>query len=158
MTSSLGGKYFLKMTIQEMIIPRAWRRFLEATPSRFCRDFGFLVAFVVAGFGVWSPVSGVSIRWPYLIVAVAVLGTTLIYPPLLRPLAGLWRALALLMHMLVSPVVLFILYYCVLASVGLVLSAVGWDPLRLKKEGKVTSYWVERDPPGPSPDSFKRQF
>jgi hypothetical protein len=29
--------------------------------------------------------------------------------------------------------------------------------LRIKKQ-HVNSYWIERDPPGPNPESFKDQF
>ena len=36
--------------------------------------------------------------------------------------------------------------------------ALGKDPLRRRFDRDATSYWIERDPPGPEPDSMKRQF
>jgi hypothetical protein len=31
-------------------------------------------------------------------------------------------------------------------------------PLRLKRDGKAASYWIERRPPGPAPDSLHQAF
>jgi hypothetical protein len=32
------------------------------------------------------------------------------------------------------------------------------DPLRLKRDPAARSYWIQRDPPGPAPESLKHQF
>jgi hypothetical protein len=34
----------------------------------------------------------------------------------------------------------------------------GKDPLRLRFDRQAKSYWIERHPPGPDPDSMKNQF
>jgi hypothetical protein len=34
----------------------------------------------------------------------------------------------------------------------------GKDLLRLKRDASAKSYWIERDPPGPEPQSMTRQF
>jgi hypothetical protein len=34
----------------------------------------------------------------------------------------------------------------------------GHDPLRLRFEPRATSYWLERRPPGPAPETMTRQF
>jgi hypothetical protein len=34
----------------------------------------------------------------------------------------------------------------------------GKNPLPLKPDPAAKSYWIERDPPGPSPQNMKHQF
>ena len=34
----------------------------------------------------------------------------------------------------------------------------GKDPLRLRREPDAPSYWIVRDPPGPTPESMSDQF
>jgi hypothetical protein len=41
---------------------------------------------------------------------------------------------------------------------GLLMRACGRDPLRLKPDPEASTYWVERDPPGPKPESMIHQF
>jgi hypothetical protein len=34
----------------------------------------------------------------------------------------------------------------------------GKDPLRRRFDRDAVTYWIERDPPGPAPDTMTRQF
>jgi hypothetical protein len=34
----------------------------------------------------------------------------------------------------------------------------GKDPLRLRLDRDAVTYWIERNPPGPPPDTMPRQF
>ena len=45
-----------------------------------------------------------------------------------------------------------------IVSVGLLARLFGKDLLSLKRDAAATSYWIKRDPPGPSPGSLTRQF
>jgi len=38
------------------------------------------------------------------------------------------------------------------------LRVLGKDLLRLKRDPKAGSYWIEREPPGPAPGSMSKQF
>ncbi len=42
--------------------------------------------------------------------------------------------------------------------IGLVMRAFGKDFLRLKLDRNTSSYWIERTPPGPPPQSMRNQF
>jgi hypothetical protein len=57
-----------------------------------------------------------------------------------------------------QPVVLAILFYAVVTPMGVIMRALGKDPLRLKREASDPSYWITREPPGPQPDSMSDQF
>ena len=61
------------------------------------------------------------------------------------------------MGKVVSPIVLGVLFFLVITPVALVMRLVGRDALKIRKQN-VNTYWVDRLPPGPEPESFKEQF
>jgi hypothetical protein len=63
-----------------------------------------------------------------------------------------------LLHRVVSPVVLGILFFLVATPTAVVMRLMGKDPLRLDWDEGAASYWIERDPSGPAPENFDRQF
>ena len=84
--------------------------------------------------------------------------SALVVPRVLRPLNRAWTRLGLLLGRIVTPVVLFLLFVVAFVPLGLILRLRGLDPLRLELEPDKETYWIERDPPGPSPDTLVRQF
>jgi hypothetical protein len=70
----------------------------------------------------------------------------------------LWLKFGLLLNSIVSPVVMALLFYLVITPLALIMRTLGKDPLRLKYDAKVSSYWILRAPPGPSPETIKNQF
>lgn len=82
---------------------------------------------------------------------------TLAAPAVLTPLNRLWFQLGLLLGKIVGPLVLGSIFFLLLTPVSLVVRAFGRDELRMKKRA-VSSYWVDREPPGPAPESFQNQF
>jgi hypothetical protein len=77
-------------------------------------------------------------------------------PAWLAPLSRGWMALGNLLHRLLSPVVLALLFVAVIWPVGLLMRLAGNDPLRLKRAGAKESYWLAHDPL--AKDHFTRQF
>jgi len=132
----------------------------EAVQGSSDRSFGFVMA---AFFGLVAlfpllhgPLS--SIRWWALAIAAAFLAFALLWPAALRPLNRAWLKLGLLLSKVVSPIVLMILFYTTVTPIGLLMRWAGKDPLRLRRDRAAASYWIPREPPGPSPDSMKQQF
>jgi len=122
------------------------------------RAFGLVFAaffLIVALLPLWS---GRGVRLWSLGVAALFLALALTIPAVLAPLNRAWTAFGNLLHRIVSPVALAILFYLVVAPTGLVMRLLGKDPLRLKLDPAARSYWLERKPPGPSADSLKDQF
>jgi len=66
-------------------------------------------------------------------------------------------ALGHLLGRIVSPIVLGLIFFVLITPVALFGRVAGRDPLRLKPRA-ISSYWVKREPAGPTPDSFKNQF
>jgi hypothetical protein len=89
---------------------------------------------------------------------VAFVVVALVRPGLLGPLNRLWFKLGMLLHRIVSPVVMGVLFYLVITPFALVMRVLGKDQLLLKYEPKVRSYGIRRVPPGPSPETIKNQY
>ncbi len=122
------------------------------------RSFGLVFAGLWALLGCWPLVRGHPPRWWSLAVAAAFLLPALLHPRALAPLNRLWLRLGLLLHACLSPVVMALLFFATVTPMGLLLRALGKDPLRLRFDRDARTYWIERRPPGPSPESMPRQF
>jgi len=122
------------------------------------RSFGFVFAAVFAAIGILPLLFGGQVRVWSLAVGATFLLIALAYPSVLAPLNRLWLRFGLLLHKIVSPIVLGIMFYLVITPIGLLMRAFGKDPLRLAFDKQSSSYWIERVPPGPPPESFKDQF
>ena len=79
-------------------------------------------------------------------------------PQALRHPLRAWLAFGMLLGRIVSPVVLAIMYYLLIAPVAAIGRWTGRDELRLKRAAHLTSYWIDREAPGPTAESFHRQF
>lgn len=122
------------------------------------RSFGVVFAAFFAIIGLLPLVSGGRVHLWALALGGIFLFFGLVFPSALAPLNRLWAKFGLLLHKIVSPIMLGIIFYLVITPIGLLLRLFGKDPLRLKFDRAAKSYWIPRDPPGPAPESFKDQF
>ena len=96
--------------------------------------------------------------WPWtLLAAVLFLVAAWFRPSSLHTLNRLWMKLALLLHKIVNPIVMGLLFYGTILPTGLVMRLRGRDLLRLKREPDAESYWIARTP-GPAPETMRDQF
>ena len=63
-----------------------------------------------------------------------------------------------LLHRFTSPLILGALFFLVITPTGLIMRALGKRPLGLRFDRAAKTYWLKREPPGPSGESFKDQF
>lgn len=92
------------------------------------------------------------------IVSAVFAAVAYIAPTLLGPLNWFWTRLGLVLHKIVSPLVLGVMFFLVISPMGLVMRLFGKDPLRLRLDKTTLTYWLDRNPPGPKPDSLPNQF
>jgi hypothetical protein len=130
----------------------------EAVHGSSNRSFGLVFSGVFALIGLLPLIVGGAARLWAVVLAVAFLIVALACPAVLAPLNRLWMAFGLLLHRIVSPIVLGIMFFGVITPMGLLMRALGKDPLRLRLDKAAGSYWIERTPPGPAPETFKDQF
>jgi len=100
---------------------------------------------------------GVAYPWEFGLAAVTAV-VTIARPEWLAPLNRLWMKFGELMHRVVSPVVLGVIFYGVFTPIGLVMRMAGRDSMKRKFKAAAPTYWIERDPPGPPAESFRDQF
>jgi hypothetical protein len=129
----------------------------EVKPSSD-RSFGLVVAsfFLIVGF--WPLLRAQPIRWWALGVAAVFALLALLWTAALAPLNRLWVKLGALLYKVVSPVVMALLFYVTVTPIALLMRLLGKDPLRLRRDPDAASYWIDRTPPEPSPESMKNQF
>jgi hypothetical protein len=93
-----------------------------------------------------------------LVVGGGLVATALVAAARLAPLNRLWTRLGLLLARIVNPIVLALIYVMAFLPIGLLMRAFGHDPLRRRRQPDGGTYWVERSPPGPAPDTMRNQF
>lgn len=134
---------------------------MSTTPLPSNTSFGglFVVVFLLlAGWAFWRG----AMPWATGFAAVSALFllATLTAPRLLTPLNRAWMALGHLLGRIISPIVLGLMFYGLITPVALVQRLSGRDALRLRafRDPKLSSHWIRRDPVGPPPESFRRQY
>jgi len=122
------------------------------------RRFGALFAILFALVGLAPLLRHGQIRWWLLAVAALFCLVTLVAPRALAPVNRLWFRFGLLLHRIVSPLLIAVIFYGVVTPVGLISRLMGKDPLKLRRDPGSASYWIPREPRGPAPDGFPRMY
>jgi hypothetical protein len=129
----------------------------EAAAPGSDRTFGLVMA---AALAVVSLLNGWHLGrlWPWTsVAAVLFLLAAWLAPSSLRPLNRLWMKLGLILHKIVNPIVMGLLFYGTILPTGLIMRLRGRDLLRLKRDPAADSYWITRTP-GPAPETMRDQF
>ena len=91
-------------------------------------------------------------------LAIVLIGGALLQPKLLAAPNRLWLKLGLLLHRIVSPVIMALLFYGTILPIGLLMRLAGKDPLRRKLDNNAASYWLARSDARPSSEAMRQQF
>lgn len=122
------------------------------------RSFGIVFAVFFAIVALLPLLNAHPLRMWALFVSVLFLVPALLLPQSLAPLNKLWAKFGALLHCVVSPIALGVLFFLVVTPTGLLMRLLGNDPLRLRLDRSAKSYWIKRAPPGPDAESLKNQF
>lgn len=122
------------------------------------RAFGLVFAVFLAFVGLAPLWKHRPVRAWALVLAGLFLAVGILRPVWLHPLNQGWIKLGLLLSRIVNPIVMGLLFFVVVAPTALIFRLLGKDPLRLSLSATVPSYWIERRPPGPSPQTMSNQF
>lgn len=127
-----------------------------ALPSN--RSFGILFTVVFAVAGIYFRFKHHSGHGWFFTAAGATLLVTLLAPTWLAPFNRAWMKLAELLNHVVSPIVLGVIFYGVFTPIAWGMRLAGRDALKRRWDAEASTYWQDRDPPGPDPDSLPNQF
>ena len=122
------------------------------------RSFGIVFAVIFLIIGCAPLLSSGAPRLWSLVVAAVLLMLALIYPKSLAVPNRLWQKFGLLLNKIVTPIVMGVMFYLIFTPFGLVMRLFGKDLLSLRLVSQAKSYWIERDPAGPAPETMKLQF
>ena len=122
------------------------------------RSFGYVFAAFFAIVGLWPLLHGETPRLWSLAIAAAFLVVALVRPALLAKPNRWWMQFGLLLARVVNPLVMGLVFYLTVFPTGAIMRLLGKDPLRLKRDPAAKSYWIERTPPGPAPETMSQQF
>jgi hypothetical protein len=122
------------------------------------RGFGLVFSVFFLIVALWPLRVGQSVRLWALALAGAFAVASFTRPSLLHPFNAVWTRLGLLLGKIVAPVVTGLLFFLVFTPMALAFRLLGKDLLRLRFDPAAASYWIERHPPGPAPETMSHQF
>jgi hypothetical protein len=131
----------------------------EEVKSGSERTFGIVFSVFLFLMGIaplWHGLRHVRV-WA-LLAAVVFLGLALFWTPALKPFNRAWTKLGLLLHAVMNPLILILLFFGAVTPFGIVRRLCNRDPLHLKFDRDTPSYWIVRNPADPHVESMKNQF
>ncbi len=120
------------------------------------RKFGLTIGAILCALSLVPLLHHQPVRLWLLGLGAVVFVAGALVPALLAPANQLWFRFGLLLGRITNPVVMGVLFFCVIVPFGWVLRRSGKDLLRLKHDAAAASYWIARDPAAAS--SLQKQF
>ena len=118
------------------------------------KSFGILFFVVFFLYGIWPILSSNEIRIWSLSMGIIFLILGLLNSKLLTPFHNLWLQLGTLLGRIVSPIIMFLVYFVFITPLAVIIRLFGKDLLR-KKFNKSPSYWIKREK---NIGTMKKQF
>lgn len=122
------------------------------------RTFGLIFAAIFLLIALFPVLFGAAPRNWALIVAGSFAAVSIVVPILLTPLNRAWAKFGMLMHKITNPLLMGLVFFLTVLPTGLIMKALGKDPMRRKQKPKEASYWIERETKQITPESFDTPF
>jgi hypothetical protein len=118
------------------------------------KSFGIVFAIFFLIIAFWPIINDNEIRIWSLIISFIFLILGILNSNFLNPLNRIWFKFGIFMGNIISPIVMFIIFFLVVSPIGILMKILGKDLLNLKINNN-NSYWINR---GNSKSDMKRQF
>ncbi len=122
------------------------------------RSFGLIFAAIFLVIAAFPLMFGGGLRQWAAMVAGAFAVPAIVFPAVLKPLNIAWVHFGQLMHKIINPILMGLVFFVAVLPTGLILKLLGKDPMRRKLDPSAKSYWLERDANSVTKDSFDNQF
>lgn len=109
------------------------------------KNFGLTLGIIFSLLGLLPLIAGHPIRIWWLVLGAAFLVPAFVKPELLKLPNQYWAKLGLLLNKIVSPVILFVLFFLVFFPMGVLLRVFKKDILNLKIDKSKKSYWIQSE-------------
>ncbi len=117
------------------------------------KSFGIVFFVFFLAVALYPLINSEELRIWSLILSLIFLVLGLINSSILTPLNLIWFKFGMLLGRIISPIIMAIVFFCVVTPTGLIMKLFRKDLLNLKKKNK-KSYWIERK----SRSEMKNQF
>src|SRR5262245_33811744 len=107
---------------------------------------GAIRAYVLGSFGTFDVTLSV--------IGIALVIAGIVVPKMLQPLNRAWSALGLVLHKMLNPVVLGIMFVVAIIPTGLIMRALRVDPMT-RRFSSSEEYWQKRTRPSSTSESLK---
>jgi Saxitoxin biosynthesis operon protein SxtJ len=121
-------------------------------------SFGRVLGGAFGLLGLWPFIHHQSPRWWALTMAIVLLAISVIAPDSLQGLNRAWAWVGHLLHRIVSPLIMSLIFFLVITPTAAVRRFRVTDCLGQRPGRDKSSYWILRTPPGPDPRSVENQF
>ena len=110
------------------------------------RSFGFVFFIVFLIISIYPLLNEENLRGWLLIISLIFLILGLFNSKILSPLNKIWFKFGIFLGKIVSPVVMGIIFFCVVTPIAIFMKILGKDLLNLRFN-KNNSYWIEKTEP-----------
>ena len=118
------------------------------------RNFGIVFFFVFLIIALYPIINSGELRLWSLLISIIFLILGLINSKILTPLNKIWFKFGLLLGKIISPIIMGIIFFCVVTPIGLFMRLLKKDILNLKFSN-LDTYWIKKE--GPK-SKMKNQF
>jgi hypothetical protein len=122
------------------------------------RSFGLVFSGFFLIVALWPLLGPGRVRWWAVVLAGVFFILGVAVPSVLGPLNMVWGRIGLLLHGVAALVAMGVIFYGTVTLMGVVMRFLGKDPMRARLDREATTYWIERRPPGPAPQTMRAQF
>lgn len=111
-----------------------------SSDSSFC----FVFAFIFFLIGIFPLLFNNEIRVWALILSIIMIASGKYYPRLFYYPNLIWFKFGLLLHKIMNPLILFMIFLFILTPTSILLKLFSYDPMKKKYRKKIDSYWVKK--------------
>lgn len=130
----------------------------DEVPAPSDRSVGLVLAAAAVVFALGPLLRGHAPRLWLIPVAVSLAVLAVVRPRSLHPLNRAWTTFGALANKIVTAILMALLFFGVVTPLAWMRRRLGHDPLSLRPDPFAPTYWRERRPPGPAPETMKNQF
>ena len=118
---------------------------LKRKEDKSTKNFGYLVSFVFLILALYPIIKANSINILFLSLSVLFFIITIFLHQILDKPAYLWYQLGYLLHKVISPIIMLVVYIFSIVLIAFIMKIFRKDPLEKKFNNKIKSYWVIRE-------------
>ena len=113
--------------------------------NTYTRNFGFLISLILFLICFYPMLKGFSINIFLLIMAITTSIISVFSPNLMKKPAHLWREFGKILHKIISPIIMLLVYITSIVLVAFLMKIFRRDGLEKKINKNKKSYWIKRE-------------